>query len=200
MNALKKLLVVLFTICFVACNTSGSNETKTDSLEVSNDDTAAAESPDKVVIKFLEWYRDNEERLAKIELVFGMQDTTKPYSVNVEGTKTYLAELKKSGFVSDRFLEDLRLQFVKSDDYMKKNPGNDGPPFGFDADLIMQAQDFSDVWQNLSKAELVNQKIEGTNAKLRFKFTEYYKTNYYLSKVGNKWLINRIENSFKDDF
>jgi hypothetical protein len=202
MTFLKNTL--LLVICTsIACSDTKTKIGKTDSegLILATTGTVSNRiTPDSTVIAFLKWYRDNEDRLHQIQLLKGgLKDTTTFYSVDFKATERYLYELKKSNYLSDRFLNELRLHFTQSNEYLKKNPQNDGPAPGFEADLIMKAQDYMDVWENLNSVKVIDRKLDGNNAFIKFLFAGYYKTKYYLTNNGNTWLIDSIDNSFLEN-
>jgi hypothetical protein len=62
-------------------------------------------------------------------------------------------ERKESSYLSKRFLNKLRQHFAESNKCLKQHPQNDGPAPGFEADLIIKAQDYMDVWANLDKVK-----------------------------------------------
>lgn len=157
-------------------------------------------SPASAVIAFLEWYRGNEDRLHQIQLLAGgLEDTSTFYSVDFKATERYLSELKKSGYVSGRFLDELQKHFVQSNEYLKQHPQNDGPAPGFEADLVMKAQDYMDVWENLDSVKVVDEKRQDDKAVITLLFAGNYKTRYYLTKNGKTWLIDSIENAFAEN-
>lgn len=203
MNKLKTIPLLLFLTSLIACSDTKSESFRTDSegIFVFNSDTVYHEtSPDSTVISFLKWYRDNEDRLHQIQLLTGgLADTTTFYSVDFEATEKYLTELKKSGFLSDKFLGDLRQHFFKSNEYLKQHPQNDGPAPGFEADLIMKSQDYMDVWDSLESVKVIEQKRTAGRDTIKMIFAGYYKTKYYLTKYGDKWKIDNIENAFAEN-
>jgi hypothetical protein len=82
---------------------------------------------------------------------------------------------------------------VKCDKKLKILPLNDGPPWGFDADLIMKSQDYMDVWTNINKAKVLGKRIIGNKAHLRLSFGGY-KMKFDLTKIkalGLLILLNR---------
>jgi hypothetical protein len=97
------------------------------------------QEPARTVVNFLEWYRIQQGRLNEIPMVnkVGRQNEPINYSVNFKQTERYLLELKRSGFISDRYIRGLRTYFKECDKNLKKNPIDDGPPDGFEFDLVM---------------------------------------------------------------
>lgn len=199
MNNLKCILVVFTVICFVGCS-EGRYE-QADSQSQSQLTAPRTDSnklrPSGTVVAFLNWYKENEDRLHEIDLVSGgLKDTTTFYSVNFKETERYLAELKKSGFLSDKYLHNLRQHFKSADDHLKRHPQNDSYAPGFEYDLIMKAQDYWELWDNLDRLQLSEQIMTDTTAYVRLAYTDYYKAKYYLSNHNNRWLIDDQVNDF----
>lgn len=161
------------------------------------DSLSKENTPEQTVISFLKWYRDNENRVKQHILVKGgLTDTTTFYSIDYKGTEAYLAELKKSKFLSNTFLKNLREYFIECDRKLKEHPLNDGPPWGFEADLIMKCQDYMDVWVYINKAKVIKKKINGNKARIILHFVANYKMDFTLTRIKNKWLIDSIDNVF----
>jgi len=157
-------------------------------------------NPDSVSINFLKWYRDNEKRLQQFDVVKGgLPDSTKNYYIDFIMAERYIAELRASGFLSDAFLNDLMDYFKQCSLYLKKYPQNDGPPPGFEADLIMKSQDYMDVWSNIEHPKIINKTILQNKAVLDLQFAKYYDVKHFLSRNGNEWFIDSIYRSFKTD-
>lgn len=156
--------------------------------------------PDSTGINFLKWYCDNEERLRQFYVVKGgLPDSTTNYYIDFITVERYIAELRASGFLSDAYLNDLMDYFKQCNLYLKKHPQNDGPPSGFEADLIMKSQDYADVWSNIDHPKIISKTILQNKAVLDLQFAKYYNIKYFLSRNRNEWLIDSIYSSFKTD-
>lgn len=153
---------------------------------------SSVDKPTAVVNNFLVWYRDHFDMMINIGFVNqDMKDSTDFYSVNFSETERFLSELKKTGMVSDTYLNNWRDYFKKADEQFKKTHQYDGPPEGFDFDLIMWSQDFD-------LAEIENAKtleaLDGDKATVTVEFPYQYKMQYSLSKQNDIWLIDEIKN------
>lgn len=191
----RKLLVFLIPIIIVAC-ANVNRAYQHDGLRINHSyDTVTNNiSPERTIINFLKWYKNNEARLHQIPVLSGgLGNPTSFYRVDFKASELYLSELKKSGFLSDKFLNDLRQFFIKSDEYLKIHPQNDGPAPGFEADLVMKSQDYMDVWANLNKAKMIQKEIKEDKALIVLLFAGNYKNKYNLSRSGNTWLLDAIE-------
>jgi len=194
------LTIVIGFLTFSVMKSVSSKANNETVLYVAKNVAPNVVSPESTIIAFLKWYKYNEERLRQIQLLTGgLKDTTTFYSVNFKATEKYLSELKKSGFLSDRFLEDLRTHFIQANEYLKQHPQHDGPAPGFEADLIMKSQDYMDVFENLDNVKVLDKNMNGNKAYLKLMFAGYYKTKYYLAMHRNKWLIDKIQNAFLEN-
>ncbi len=102
----------------------------------------ATASPEKTVRAFLAWYTSHQATLPAgfVDHADG-QDTTKNYSVNVESTEAWVAEVRLSGVVSAAYLRHWRAYFHQYADTLRLHKQHDGPPAGFDYDFLMLSQE-----------------------------------------------------------
>ncbi len=149
--------------------------------------------PVKTVINFLKWYKENEKRLSKIQLVNmpPIEETNSFYTVNFDETERYLTELKESGFVSDKYLEQWRDYFKKADIKLRQDPVNDGPPDGFEFDFILRTQDIDETLEAINNPKLISSQIIKDNAIVKLNIV--MRLEYKLTKHGDKWLIDDIQ-------
>lgn len=173
---IKTLLVLLmFFVTFASCK---SRETKTSS-KVEEDTPTNVHSLNyaEKTKAFLKWYKANFEEILKIQLVDLKEDeTTTQYRVNFANTDKYLALLKSSGFFSSKFLETMKKYFESGDIKLVELKQNDGPPTGFEHDLLLYTQEPESLLENIEtvKYELVQETefytIVKVNNDLFFKF------------------------------
>lgn len=178
---MKKIFACLFlVICLTACS------------EKQNQTNSQVEQPTEAVISFLKWYRSHFDTMINIGLVNqDLKDSTGFYSVNFTETEHYLSEIKNSGFVSDQYLNNWRNYFVQADAQFKITHQNEGPPEGFDFDLIMWSQDFD--LTEIEQAKTLEE-LNGNHATVTVEFPYQYKLQYSLSDDHGKWLIDDIKN------
>lgn len=148
--------------------------------------------PTETVNNFLVWYRDHFDTMINIGFVNqDTRDSTEYYSVNFSETERFLTELKNTGLVSDQYLNNWRTYFKNADAQFKKTHQYDGPPEGFDFDLVMWSQDFD--LAEIEKAKML-EALNGEKAVVTVEFPYQYKLQYSLSKQNDKWLIDDIKN------
>ena len=163
------------------------NEKNIDSVEIINNETKILTNK---ILEFLNWYEKKQTKLSEIELVNNsfneIIDTTKFYSVNFANTEKYLIEFKKSGLFSEKYIENQRKYFKKCETDFIAEPENDGPPSGFDYDIVMKSQDI-EMEELKRDLKIKNLCITEKNAKLTADFGIYYKLNFILSKENEVW-------------
>jgi len=154
---------------------------------------------EQVIVNFLIWYKNNESKLSKIQLVNNASglsyDSTKFYSVNFDETEKYLSAFNASGFVSIDYLNYWRDYFKKADVDFKKNPENDGPPANFDYDLVMRSQDTEEDLKNADKTKIAETQFTNNTAITKAKLFSGHTLNFTLTKQQSGWKIDKIENT-----
>lgn len=153
-----------------------------------------------LVKNFMKWYINNLDTLYKFNTIEGgmsgkENEEAENYFVNFSEVEKYIAELKRSCFLTDNFLKNEKQTFVEGDQYFKKNQENDGPPHGFDYDRFFYTQEtFEEDLPNIDKAKYdVTQKDE-LNSEVKF-YLPICGINYKysLKKINTKWFIDKIE-------
>ncbi|MFI5452742.1 hypothetical protein ACHMWN_11360 [Pedobacter sp. UC225_61] len=148
-----------------------------------------AETPEHTVRSFLFWYSKNIQRLNQIQLVNQQQAPTKPYYVNKANVTLYLAELKKSGFLSTKFLNSIEHYISLCNTNLLNIKQTEGPPEGFDMDMVLLTQDYESNLKLLNKGT----SIRLTKNKVRFTFVSKDFLVFGLSQRKGKWFIDSIE-------
>jgi hypothetical protein len=150
----------------------------------------------QTVISFLRWYKANYEKIIQNQNILvnnaGSDDTTKTYSVNFSETDNYLILFKSSGYVSDFFLDDWRKYFAECEEYFKNNPQIDGPPDGFNFDLILLTQEVEEILKAIDHLKVIEEEENDSAALVKVDIMMRF--SFRLSKVNNKWLIDKIDN------
>jgi hypothetical protein len=200
---MKRELLILLLIALTSCN-SGTTNKKESATAVKPETVGLSveQQPAKTIIDFLTWYRENRDRLGKIKLVNNVDKkesaSSKFYSVNLKNTEVYLMEIQKSTFVSDAYINDQRQYFKKCSQQLKETPQYDGPPAGFEFDLILLSQDYEEDLANLDKSIVTAIDLKDKNAKLKLTFQSESALIFTISKNNGQWLIDKIENGRTD--
>ena len=154
--------------------------------------------PSDRVVEFLKWYKTNINTVGRINMVHNngnaIVDSTKLYSVNFDSTEIYLSLLKKSDFISDKYINKWREHFKQVDKDFKSNPQYDGSPEAFDFDLIMCSQEYDDDLKKIDKARVVDEVTNSVTSVLTFEFQSKMQLEFTLSNNKGKWKIDDIQN------
>ena len=169
---------------------------------------ASPQGPEvQAAIGYYRWYARNSERLTKIQLVDGSgtspRDTGNFYAVDFKATARYLAELRKSGYVSPPYLADWRAYFRRQNDSLRLHPQDDGPAAGFEFDLVVHSQEPDEYLQHIAQVPLRVTHPTPTRALVVADFTRPAtpdmpdnnmpdKRLFYLQRYATKWLIDSI--------
>lgn len=142
------------------------------------------------VITFLNWYKTHIQVASRIPLV--NQQAGKPYSVNLPNGERYLAYLKSSHLLTDAYLNEWRIFFRERNEGFRKSPQIEGPPTGFDYDLVLLTQDVDMMLAALKSLKIDNVTIAKNRATVALTLFDAYE--FRLIRSGNGWLINEILN------
>jgi hypothetical protein len=193
-------LLILFSILILSCGKTKNTENEITEMNKKNIDSLKVERNESLTIRikeFINWYGKNQTKLSQIELVNNSRgeiiDSTKFYSVNFENTEKYLIQFKKSGLFSEKYIESQRKYFKDCESDFIAEPENDGPPSGFDYDIVMKSQDF-EIKELIRDLKVKNLTVTEKTAKLTADFGIYYKLNFTLSKENEVWKIDDIIN------
>jgi hypothetical protein len=199
---MKKIGLIILATFILSCGKTKTAESKTSEVrEIDIDsiktETIQNENLTNKIKEFITWYGKNQSKLGNIELVNNSKneiiDSTKFYSVNFENTEKYLNEFRKSGLFSEKYIESQRKYFKECESDFIAEPENDGPPSGFDYDIVMKSQDF-EMEELIRDLKVKNLNVTEKIAKLTADFGIYYKLNFILSKENEVWKIDDIIN------
>ncbi len=149
--------------------------------------------PEKTVIDFLKWYKENYQPINDIELIYlAPGDTIIPYSVDAIGTKKYLEYFENSGYVSKNYIKYWSNYFLERQQYFEDNLEFDGPPSGFEFDFVLLTQEVDEVLDSIENPEILNSEITKNQAIVKINIS--MRLSFCLTKSNNQWLIDKIEN------
>ncbi|MBA4145355.1 MAG: hypothetical protein C0523_06310 [Cytophaga sp.] len=184
-----KLMALCFLIAF-SCVTKGNLSDK--------------EIVEHQVKGFLAWYSNHWEEVS-VDLInpiiensmLDQPDSTRPYKINFKAAEIYLDVFRKSGFISEAYIETYRQYFKECQLEFEKEPHYEGPPTGFEYDFIFRSQDYQYQRDNPDKAKTTEISITANKATVTIQYDEVYSYIYKLSKVNNDWLIDSIKGSWE---
>lgn len=192
---MKATILTISITLFLACQ----SKSKSEYTEIITANEASAESitttePVQTVISFLKWYKVNYKDLNGEDLVDYKEyegDTAKYYSVNFDKADKYLEKLKSSKLLTAKYLEAMKSHFIESEKNFKKFHQNEGPPVGFDYDLVLLTQEIEDTISALEIPTVISVSESLENAVVNIDI--YMKRSFKLSNIDGKWLIDKIE-------
>jgi hypothetical protein len=157
---------------------------------------AGRAQPSQAVVGFLNWYKQHLLTAGSINFIDNAQDTSKAYAVNLAKAEAYLAGLKKSSYLSDAYLDGQRRYFRRMGDSLRVHPQKDGPPAGFDFDLVTQSQEPGIYLEGADRARLATAYPSPTQAVVTADFMpapgETDRRVFYLRRGPAGWLIDSL--------
>ena len=146
------------------------------------------------VVSFLNWYKNHIQEANRFPLVNQVEG--KPYSVNLKNGERYLTYLKSSNLLTEGYLNQWRVYFKERQEGFRLNPQYEGPPTGFDYDLVMLNQE---VDMELASLELLKMgKTAVNNDKATVDFTLLDAYEFRLVRQNGRWLIDEILNQSQE--
>ncbi len=157
---------------------------------VATDSATAAQT----VVAFLTWYKTHIQAANQIPLV--NQQAGKPYSVNLKNGERYLAYLKSSQLLTDTYLNGWRTFFKERQEGFRLTPQTEGPPTGFDYDLVMLNQDVDMQLDSLNTLKIKQVTVLKARTTVTCVLFDTYE--FRLVRGPNGWLINAILNQSQE--
>jgi hypothetical protein len=140
------------------------------------------------VKSFLKWYNGNYTK-ANVFAFTGLNQLGN-YIVDQASCEQYLQFLKSSGYISDTYVLEWRKFFQSKTQYFKEFPQNEGPPYGFDVDLVLLTQEPELILEAIDKLKF---KIKQRSAKTAIvEVVGEFSYDFELSWVKGKWKIDYI--------
>ena len=155
-------------------------------MPVPNDSEMARQA----VNNFLSWYKNNVRTANSIQLV--NQEPGKPYSVNFKNGERYLTFLRGSKLLTDHYLNEWRIFFKERDQGFRLSQQVEGPPTGFDYDLVLLNQDVDMQLNSLNTLQIGEIKIHKDRATVSLKLQDDYE--FRLVRQDRQWFIDEILN------
>ena len=153
--------------------------------------TPDAQQASQTVRSFLQWYKTHMQAVNRFPLV--NQQAGKPYSVNPKNGERYLAYLKSSHLLTDAYLNQWRTYFTERNAGFRLNPQDEGPPDGFEYDLVMLTQDVDKQLTALKSLKINKVTIVKNKATVVLSLLGAYE--FRLIRQNDRWLINEILNT-----
>ena len=153
-----------------------------------------AQQARQTVVSFLNWYKNHIQEANRFPLV--NQTSGKPYSVNLKNGEQYLTYLKSSHLLTEAYLNQWRTFFKERQAGFRQSPQSEGPPTGFDYDLVMLNQDVDMQFAALKSLKMGKVVVSNDKATVGFTLLDIYK--FRLVRQNGRWLINEILNQSQE--
>jgi hypothetical protein len=148
------------------------------------------QDPLQTVKDFLNWYGVHYKEATSFGFV--NQGNGVNYSVNFTETEKFLSYMKSSGFVSEAYLSNFRKYFKEAEEDFKKDPINEGPPPGFDYDIVLFTQEPELVIEKANNPIVILSEVHDDVATLNLNVD--MKLQFMLSRDEKGWKIDQIRN------
>lgn len=147
----------------------------------------------------MQWYKNIENKIETVQIIKGLNEKEEKKGdslarIDMDAVDVYLFNLKKSNFVSQSFLNNLRYYYQEIAVTLKKYPLVDyfGPIGGLEADLILGFEP-EETLDYINKGVFTRIYIVGDKAIAQFDIVNHVHLIFTLSKVEEKWLIDDLE-------
>ncbi|RZK20678.1 MAG: hypothetical protein EOO86_03620 [Pedobacter sp.] len=151
------------------------------------------------IVDFLKWYKENEPKLMTSSIINGYnEDTIKKDSllrVDMKSVDEYLFNFKKSNYVSNSFLGNLRAIYKSVSDTLIKYPLIDyfGPVPGLECDLLFGFEP-EEILDHINDGRLSKVYVIYKKAIVKFEISEFNQMIFCLTKVdNNRWIIDNLD-------
>lgn len=138
---------------------------------------------------FLKWYKHHYTTVNNFLLT--TSDSKGYYMVDEKACENYLSFLKSSGYISESYISDWRKYFTSKVQFFKEQPQNEGPPEGFDMDLVLLTQEPEYILNDIDKLKFKTTTIKGNTAVIEVS-NAYSMYDFEMSKIDGKWIIDYI--------
>jgi hypothetical protein len=163
-------------------------------IKINKDDELKIKS---VVVNFLNWHKNGEPDSTSVKYSLtknGYPDSTTKTLIDFNGVEIQLEQLKRSGFISDTFINNLRQYFVEVNKILEKR--NLSPDLlripELDDDYILKTIEPSEVLDKISQGRFDKIQIRADKAIAGFKISKQAIMIFTLTKIKNSWKIDYI--------
>jgi len=192
---MKETILLISLILLIACQSKSKSENaESKARKETSIETLETKESLQTVISFLKWYKANYKEVNSFELVNyegSLNDSTKYYSVNFDETDKYLEKLESSKLLSIEYIKTWQSYFMQCGQNFQENPQNDGPPVGFDYDLVLLTQEIEETLYSIETPKVIN--VSETSKKSIVNVNITMELSFSLSKINGIWLIDKIE-------
>ncbi len=140
------------------------------------------------IVNFLNWYRTHYKEINEKGLSYA--DKNGWYKVDTLSCREYLNKLMKSNFFTPNYKKLWQDYFVSKAGYWESSPQNEGPPEGFDYDLVLLTQE-PELFYNKPES-LAFKVIEQSQDFIVIGVTADWTLYFEMTQHKGKWIIDYI--------
>lgn len=112
--------------------------------------------------------------------------------MNIKNGERYVTYLKGSQMLTDFYLNEWRTYFKERNEGFRLSPQTEGPPTGFEYDLVILTQEVELQFDSLKSLKIKKVTVSKNRATVALTLLDSYE--FRLVRSGNRWLINEILN------
>ena len=188
---MKNLIVLIFIFVSYDSGECARQKERQINTEISTGDSI---SMVKTIKNFLNWYKANYIKAYAFR--FTTSDANGNYIVDLNECEKYLQHLKSSKEISHTYLTEWRKYFKSRVQYFKDNPQNEGPPAGFDFDLVLFNQEPDLILNAVDQLKFSIKERNKATAVVEVSGEFVYE--FELSLIKGKWKIDYISTANYD--
>ncbi len=149
-------------------------------------------SPQLAITKFLKWYKANIHKAASLPIL--IKDSADNFMVNKAACSRYLALLKSSGCLSERYMAYWKSFFDDKAIGLEANPVQSDIPDGFDLDFVLLTQEPELVLNHINEIKfgIVTKYKNNIVVSLQWPQKEAMQYNFEMHKTSAGWQIDYI--------
>ena len=153
---------------------------------------------------FLKWYKSYESDTVKRTyhlIKGGYPDTTTQQRIDKDGVEHYLDDFRKSGFVSEAYIDNFRHYFIAIDEDLKLRPiMKDLVKInGMDTDFALQTFEPEEILDHIDGSKIEKLTVIYNKAIVSLKISRHIVLLFILSKQrNNQWLIDYMGHDATD--
>ncbi len=144
----------------------------------------------QTVKQFIRWYKHNYQKMYSRPLV--KKDTDGNYEVDLPECKRFLETLRSSGFISNTYCSLREQYFTDKQKNFKEFPQNEGPPEGFDFDLVLITQEPEYIWNGIDTFQYPILQLSDGKGIVGMKGGYDFDYEFELGKENGIWKIDYI--------
>lgn len=181
-----------FSLLLIILTLSISLQANNYPLNIKSQTTIKVESDSAKMIKvikgFLKFYKKHYKKANNFD--FTITDANGNYQVNLVDCRKYLDYLKSSKYISENYVTEWMKYFEERANHFKENHQNEGPPDGFDFDLVLNSQEPELILNYIKELKFDIKEISAEKSTIVMIGAWSYTVT--MSNINGKWKIDAL--------